>query len=311
MDNQKVFNAFKNALMIRSAEEVISENYHKGNMRCPTHLSIGQEMVPSILSCFSNENDLAVSTHRSHAHYLGKGGKLIKLFDELHGLKTGCSGGKGGSMHLTDESAGFIASTAIVGNTIPIGVGLAEAQKLSSDNFVTYIFLGDGATEEGVFYESLNYASVRNLPCIFIIENNEYSVYTHLKDRQGFLSLKKKCEAFNLNYIKVENHDFLFLYEKWGEVLNACRDNKGPSVIEVLTHRYLEHCGPNNDDNLSYRTKKFLEHWQEIDIIKLYENYLLKDNKYTFDIESIKFSIKEHCEKLFQESELRHINLRK
>ena len=311
MDNQKVFNAFKNALMIRSAEEVISENYHKGNMRCPTHLSIGQEMVPSILSCFSNENDLAVSTHRSHAHYLGKGGKLIKLFDELHGLKTGCSGGKGGSMHLTDESAGFIASTAIVGNTIPIGVGLAEAQKLSSDNFVTYIFLGDGATEEGVFYESLNYASVRNLPCIFIIENNEYSVYTHLKDRQGFLSLKKKCEAFNLNYIKVENHDFLFLYEKWGEVLNACRDNKGPSVIEVLTHRYLEHCGPNNDDNLSYRTKKFLDHWQEIDIIKLYENYLLKDNKYSFDIESVKFTIKEHCEQLFQESELRHINLRK
>ena len=311
MDNQKVFNAFKNALMIRSAEEVISENYHKGNMRCPTHLSIGQEMVPSILSCFSNENDLAVSTHRSHAHYLGKGGKLIKLFDELHGLKTGCSGGKGGSMHLTDESAGFIASTAIVGNTIPIGVGLAEAQKLSSDNFVTYIFLGDGATEEGVFYESLNYASVRNLPCIFIIENNEYSVYTHLKDRQGFLSLKKKCEAFNLNYIKVENHDFLFLYEKWGEVLNACRDNKGPSVIEVLTHRYLEHCGPNNDDNLSYRTKKFLDHWQEIDIIKLYENYLLKDNKYSFDIEGVKFTIKEHCEQLFQESELRHINLRK
>ena len=149
------------------------------------------------------------------------------------------------------------------------------------------------------------------MPCIFIIENNEYSVYTPLKDRQGFLSLKKKCEAFNLNYIKVENHDFLFLYEKWDEVLNACRDNKGPSVIEVLTHRYLEHCGPNNDDNLSYRSKKFLDYWEAIDIIKLYENYLLKDNKYSFDIESVKFTIKEHCAQLFKESELRHINLRK
>ena len=311
MNNQIVFNAFKNALMIRSAEEVISENYHKGNMRCPTHLSIGQEMVPSILSCFSNENDLAVSTHRSHAHYLGKGGKLIKLFDELHGLKTGCSGGKGGSMHLTDESAGFIASTAIVGNTIPIGVGLAEAQKLSSNNFVTYIFLGDGATEEGVFYESLNYASVRNLPCIFIIENNEYSVYTPLKDRHGSLSLKKKCESFDLNYNKVENHDFLLLYKKWNEVLNSCRDNKGPAVIEVLTHRYLEHCGPNQDDDLSYRPKQFLDYWEEIDIIKLYQNHLLKDSKYSLNIENIKFSIKEHCKELFKESELRHVNLRK
>ena len=257
MDTNTLTGAYENALLIRSVEQIISENYHKGYIRCPTHLSIGQELVPSILSCFNNSKDLAVSTHRSHAHYLGKGGKLIKLFDELHGLNSGCSGGKGGSMHLIDEEAGFVGSTAIVGNTIPIGVGLAQAQKISKENCITYIFLGDGATEEGVFYESLNYASVRQLPCIFIIENNEYSVYTSLKDRQGVIPIRKKCEAFNLNYHKVENHNFHYLYKKWGEILQTCRAGDGPSVIEVLTHRYLEHCGPNKDDDLCYRPKSF------------------------------------------------------
>ena len=311
MDKNIIIRAYENALKIRSVEQIISENYHKGFMRCPTHLSIGQEMVASILSCFNNAKDLAVSTHRSHAHYLGKGGELMKLFDELHGLKSGCSGGKGGSMHLIDENNGFLGSTAIVGNTIPIGVGLAEAQKLADESSVTYIFLGDGATEEGVFYESLNYSSVRKLPCIFIIENNEYSVYTSLKERQGSTSLIKKCEAFNLKYYKVENHDFNYLYKIWNQILKSCRAGNGPTVIEVLTHRYLEHCGPNHDDNLCYRPESFLNYWQEIDIIKMYENNLIGDLINISDIERMKISILDDCRKIFKLSEEKHLKLRK
>ena len=310
MDKKVLTRAYETALKIRSVEQIISDNYHKGFMRCPTHLSIGQEMVASILSCFNNPKDLAVSTHRSHAHYLGKGGELKKLFDELHGLKSGCSGGKGGSMHLIDKNAGFVGSTAIVGNTIPIGVGLAEAQKLSNESFITYIFLGDGATEEGVFYESLNYASVRKLPCIFIIENNEYSVYTPLKDRQGVLSIGKKCEAFNLKYYKVENHDFSYLHKKWIQVLESCRSGDGPSVIEVFTHRYLEHCGPNQDDNLCYRPESFLNYWQENDIINSYENNLIKYEISSSDIKKMKISILENCKRIFELSEEEHIKLR-
>ena len=310
MDTNTLTGAYENALLIRSVEQIISENYHKGYIRCPTHLSIGQELVPSILSCFNNSKDLAVSTHRSHAHYLGKGGKLIKLFDELHGLNSGCSGGKGGSMHLIDEEAGFVGSTAIVGNTIPIGVGLAEAQKISNENCITYIFLGDGATEEGVFYESLNYASVRKLPCIFIIENNEYSVYTSLKNRQGVIPIGKKCEAFNLNYHKVEDHNFHYLYEKWREILQSCRSGDGPSVIEVLTHRYLEHCGPNKDDDLCYRPKKFLDYWQEFDIIKIYEKCLIEEKISHSNIQKMKISILNDCSKLFKFSEDKHLKMR-
>ena len=310
MDTNALTKAYKKALLIRSVEQIISENYYKGNIRCPTHLSIGQELVPSILSCFNNSKDLAVSTHRSHAHYLGKGGKLIKLFDELHGLNSGCSGGKGGSMHLIDETVGFVGSTAIVGNTIPIGVGLAQAQKISKENCITYIFLGDGATEEGVFYESLNYASVKKLPCIFIIENNEYSVYTSLKDRQGVIPIRKKCEAFNLNYHKVENHDFQCLYKKWGEILQSCRVGDGPGVIEVLTHRYLEHCGPNNDDDLCYRPESFLNYWQEIDIIKMYEKFLIEERISHSKIKKMKKAILNECKTLFNVSEEKHLKLR-
>lgn len=130
MNIEIIFKIFEKAFLVRTVETLIAKNYKKGFMRCPTHLSVGQEIVPAILNCFYDQKDLAVSTHRSHAHYLGKRGSIKKLFHEIHGLSSGCSGGKGGSMHLIDKSVGFMGSTAIVGNTIPIGVGLAQAQKI-------------------------------------------------------------------------------------------------------------------------------------------------------------------------------------
>jgi len=148
---KKQYQVYATAYKVRYVENLIAENYHLGLMRCPTHLSIGQEIVPAILDSFYNPNDLAVSTHRSHGHYIGKRGSLKRFFDELHGMKEGCSKGNGGSMHLIDKSVGFIGSTAIVGNTIPVGVGLANAQKLNREKYLTYIFIGDGATEEGIF----------------------------------------------------------------------------------------------------------------------------------------------------------------
>tara|TARA_A100001388_G_C28714277_1_gene472895 strand:- start:109 stop:567 length:459 start_codon:yes stop_codon:yes gene_type:complete len=152
MNLDEILTAYKCALLIRNVEKIIADNYKNGFMRCPTHLSIGQELVPSIYSLNNTKNDLAVSTHRAHAHYLAKGGCIDRFFDELHGLSTGCSGGNGGSMHLIDEDVGFMGSTAIVANTIPVGVGLAEGQKILKEDSITSIFLGEAATEEGVFY---------------------------------------------------------------------------------------------------------------------------------------------------------------
>jgi len=275
LKKSQLFHIFEKAYLIRSVEECIAKNYSKSLMRCPTHLSIGQELVPSILSLFHDNNDLAVSTHRAHGHYLGKGGSLERLFDELHGLNSGCSAGNGGSMHLIDESVGFLGSTAIVGNTIPVGVGIANSFSIERKKNLVYIFLGDAATEEGVFYESLHYASLNSLPCIFIVENNNFSVYTDIKTRQNS-SLKEKTNSFNVNYFLNEDHDYENLYEIFEESSQIARSFLGPVLIEVMTHRYREHCGPNYDDELNYRDERFLEYWRERDIIRIIEDRLSK-----------------------------------
>ncbi len=272
----ELLNIYLMAFSIRNVELTISENYYKELVRCPVHLSIGQEMVPSIFSSLDNPKDLAVSTHRGHAHFLGKRGSIRRLFDEIHGLPTGCSGGNGGSMHLIDTDNGFMGSTAIVANTVPIGVGMSEAQNLlTNNNSITTIFMGEGATEEGVFYESLNYAKIRNLPCIFVIENNNFSVYTSLEPRQGKLNLEKKINGFCVNYIFVDNHNYMLLHNKWSHALDDVRNGKGPYVIEVMTHRYREHCGPNFDDHLNYRDETFLKKWKKLDILDLLKNDLI------------------------------------
>ena len=169
---------------IRSVETHIAENYSKGEMRCPTHLSIGQEAVSAALSQIMRKKDFAVSSHRAHAHYMAKGGSLKKMIAEIYGKVTGCSKGKGGSMHLIDIKSNFMGSTAIVGNTIPVGVGLALSSKIKKEDKFSFIFFGEGAVEEGVFYESINFAAIKKLPVIFICENNFYSVYSPLNVRQ-------------------------------------------------------------------------------------------------------------------------------
>ena len=302
LDKSQLFHIFEKAYFIRSVEECIAKNYSKSMMRCPTHLSIGQELVPSILSLFHDNNDLAVSTHRAHGHYLGKGGSLWRLFDELHGLDSGCSSGNGGSMHLIDESVGFYGSTAIVGNTIPVGVGIANSFSIERKKNLVYIFLGDAATEEGVFYESLHYASLNSLPCIFIVENNNFSVYTDIKTRQNS-SLKEKTNSFNVNYFLNEDHDYENLYEIFEESSQIARSFLGPVLIEVMTHRYREHCGPNYDDELNYRDERFLEYWIERDIIRIIEDRLFNLSVSRSEISVLKERINLYVESEYMNSE--------
>ena len=302
LKKNQLFHIFEKAYFIRSVEECIAQNYSKSMMRCPTHLSIGQELVPSILSLFNDNNDLAVSTHRAHGHYLGKGGSLERLFDELHGLNSGCSAGNGGSMHLIDESVGFLGSTAIVGNTIPVGVGIANTFSIERKKNLVYIFLGDAATEEGVFYESLHYASLNSLPCIFIVENNNFSVYTDIKTRQNS-SLKEKTNSFNVNYFLNKDHDYENLYEIFEESSQIARSFLGPVLIEVMTHRYREHCGPNYDDELNYRDERFLEYWIERDIIRIIEDRLFKLSVSRSEISVLKERINLYVESEYLKSE--------
>ena len=297
----KLIDIYKMSFYIRQVEQIIADNYHLGLMRCPTHLSIGQELTPAVLSLFNNNDDVAVSTHRAHGHYLGKGGCLKSFFDELHGLETGCSSGNGGSMHLQDNEVGFAGSTAIVGNTLPVGVGIANALKLDGCNNFVYIFLGDAATEEGVFYESLHYSKLHSLPCLFVIENNQYSVYTSLKDRQ-YVGLEKKMKGFNVDYIFNDNNNYSDLYFQFSNIISQLRNGKGPFVIEIMTHRYREHCGPNFDDNLNYRTNTFLRKWEKNDLINLIKNDLLKRGLTSKSLEKINSHIIKEIDATYNQS---------
>ena len=151
MSDSLLINLYEQMYRIRTVEEVIADNYPDGKMRCPVHLSIGQEAIPAVFAQVIRASDFAVSTHRGHAHYLAKGGNLNAMIAEIYGKSTGCAKGKGGSMHLIDLGVNFMGTSAIVGNSIPVGVGLALSAQLKKTNQISCIFLGDGATEEGVF----------------------------------------------------------------------------------------------------------------------------------------------------------------
>ena len=263
--NVKILNnLYEQMLKIRLTEETIAKKYSDWEMRCPTHLSIGQEAVAAgVCGCLTN-NDFVLSAHRSHAHYLAKGGDLNSMIAEIYGKATGCSAGKGGSMHLIDTSVGFMGSTAIVSNTIPVAVGLALSIQLKGTNNISCVFFGDGAVEEGVFYESVNFAVLKNLPILFICENNFYSVYSSLIVRQP--ENRKIHEMVNALGIATHNGNGNLVSEVYTLTNNAVEKIKmgeGPQFIEFSTYRWLEHCGPNIDDDAGYRSKEEIDDWRK------------------------------------------------
>jgi TPP-dependent pyruvate/acetoin dehydrogenase alpha subunit len=265
-DRSTLLDLFRAMLRIRMVEKSISTAYAEQQMRCPVHLSIGQEAPSAAFSLVTQPGDLAVSTHRGHAHYLAKGGDLRRMLAEIYGKAAGCSGGIGGSMHLIDTEMGFMGSSAIVGNSIPVGVGLGLALKVKGIPQAACVFLGDGATEEGVFYESVNIAALRNLPVLFLCENNQYSVYTPLEQRQpAERRIIDVARSLGIRAVGVDGHSALACLDVINAELPAVRRGEGPCLIEFSTHRYLEHCGPNDDEHLGYRKPGELQEWLQRD----------------------------------------------
>lgn len=273
MSEDLINNLYEKLYLIRCVEETIAERYHEGKMRCPTHLSTGQEAVSAAFSLVAKKDDFAVSTHRGHAHYLAKGGCLDSMIAEIYGKITGCSKGKGGSMHLIDLNVNFMGTSAIVGNSIPVGVGLALSTQIQDQDSISFIFLGDGSIEEGVFYESANFAAIRNLPTLFICENNLYSVYSGLEVRQP----KKRSIAHMVSSIGIESfncdgNDSLKCYNILKDQTESIRQGSGPKFIEFSTYRWREHCGPEFDNNLGYRKEEEFLYWKDHDpLVQLQE----------------------------------------
>ena len=276
-DDLKIMeNLYERMLKIRITEETITEKYSEWEMRCPTHLSIGQEAIASGVCGNLTNKDFVVSTHRCHAHYLAKGGNINKMIAEIYGKVTGCSAGKGGSMHLIDTSVGFMGSTAIVGNTIPIAVGLALSIQLKGTNNISCVFFGDGAIEEGVFYESVNFAVLKNLPVLFICENNLYSVYSPLGVRQpANRTIHEMVKALGIEATSGNGNNVSEVYKMTYNAVEKIKVGKGPQFIEFSTYRWLEHCGPNYDNDIGYRTEQEFLEWKEKDPVRYCEENLL------------------------------------
>jgi len=269
---------FYEIIRIRRIEEEIAKVYSEQEIRCPVHLSIGQEACAVGVCSSLLSSDEVFSGHRNHAHYLAKGGDLRLMISELYGKKTGCCGGKGGSMHLTDINSGFIASTPIVGSTIPIAVGNSLANKLKKNRKITCIFFGDGALETGVFYESLNLAATMELPVIFVCENNLYSVYSPLSVRQPKnRRIELTASSLNIKTKVIEDNNVEKISDEMKIVTNEVREREQPYFVLINTYRYKEHCGPGEDNFLKYRSNSEINFWKKLDPIKVIQKEISED----------------------------------
>mgnify|MGYP001259010218 CR=1 FL=1 len=253
---------------IRMIEEEIARRYPEQQMRCPVHLSVGQEAAAVGICSALRETDWAFSGHRNHAHYIAKGGDLNAMIAEIYGKSTGCCGGKGGSMHLTDKAAGFIGATPIVGSTIPIAVGAALTAKKEGLGRVVVAFLGDGAMEAGVVHESLNFAELKQLPILFACENNLYSVYSPMNVRQPKKrTIASLAKGHGITTESVDGNNVKKINKLAMQMISKMRAGEGPAFIEMATYRWLEHCGPGYDNNIGYRTEEEFKEWKKRDPI--------------------------------------------
>ena len=263
-------------MRIRLVEEAIEKEYARQEMKCPVHLSIGQEASAAGVCLALEKTDQALSTHRGHAHYLAKGGHVNRMIAELYGRVTGCARGKGGSMHLVDTSVGFYGCSAIVAGTISIAAGLALSNHMQGTSHVAVAFFGDGAADEGVLYETLNFAALKKLPIIFVCENNRYATHSHQRARQPLDNLKARAEAFGVQACKIDGTDVFQVYETAQQAIHRARTGYGPSFIECQLYRWRKHVGPGTDTDMGYRSQEELDHWLARCPIKQAETHLQK-----------------------------------
>jgi len=249
-------------IRIRTAEQTIADLYPEGEMRTPTHFSIGQEAVAVGVCTALRRDDVVFSGHRCHAHYLAKGGDLGAMVAEFYGRETGCARGRGGSVHLNDPEAGFIASSAILGQTMATAVGSALAFKMDGLDRVAVTIFGDGAVEEGIFHECLNFAVVKRLPVLFVCENNGYSTHTPLEIRQpASVSIRSRAASYGMPSVRVDGNDVFAVFAAAQGAVDQSRQGHGPSFMECMTYRWREHVGPMWDYDKGYRAKAEVDEW--------------------------------------------------
>lgn len=276
-------------LQIRHMEQWVIDQYtsqtiainNKENpehtIKCPTHLSIGQEAMAVGACTHLRRDDVIFSNHRCHGHYLAKGGDPYRMVAELLGRKTGCAEGRGGSMHLVDPSVGMMGSTAIVGGSIALGAGAALAFKQTKQDRVALTFFGDGAVEEGIFHESLQVAGQWNLPIIFVCENNFYATLSHLTTRQK-TPIHERAASYGIPGVHIDGNDIFAVEAAANVAIERARRGDGPTLIVGDTYRWYGHVGYEPDTGKMARTPEELSAWKEKCPIKRLQEHLLTEH---------------------------------
>lgn len=271
---------YRQMVTIRFFEESLVEPILNSEIRTPCHLSSGQEAIAVGLCSDLSYDDYVFGSHRSHGHYLAKGGDLRAMMAEIYCKAVGCSRGRGGSMHVIDQDVGMMGSAPIVAGTIPLAVGAALAAQIRQDGRVAMSFFGDGACGEGVLYESLNFAALKRLPVIFACENNLYSTHLPIRECRVNQPIYLTAASFGVKSHQVDGNDLLRVLEAGRNAVEACRKGNGPVFLELMTYRLRGHVGPDDDIQGSHqdiRPKGEIEIWRQKDPITSFEKYLLTE----------------------------------
>ncbi len=284
-DPEMLARVYYSLRLIRRTEEEIARIYPSDKIKSPVHLSIGQESVSVGVCDALEKNDIMSATYRGHAAYLAKGGNLNQMFAELYGKGTGGAGGKAGSMHLIDMKAGVLGMSAVVGTTIPVAAGYALALKRENLGRVTVCFFGDGATEEGVFSETLNFASLHNLPILFVCENNGFAIHSPLSNRWAKEALCERVSTYSISTHEISDGDVFAIRQTAKAALNAIRSGEGPQFMECKTYRWREHVGPGEDYDEDYRSRDELTFWQKNDPLTTTAKMLTDLKRQAIDID--------------------------
>lgn len=255
LSKEQWWTIYKKILLTRMCEEKISADYFQDHMKTPVHLGIGGEAISASVHTVCPEGSKFFGTYRNHAIYLSCSNDTDGFFGEMYGKITGCAKGKAGSMHMSSPEHGLLATSAVVGTTIPLAVGAALADQMRGLNNIAVVFFGDGAMEEGVFYESMNYASLKGLPVLFVCEDNSLAIHSHRRDRMGWKSTRDLVAGFNVQYGEGDGTDLTDVAATAQDVISRMRETRQPGFLRLTYFRFLEHVGPLEDFKFGYREK--------------------------------------------------------
>ena len=277
LEKQMIFSMLERMLVIRYTEQRIAKRVEEKKIATPCHLYIGQE-ASAVGICYAlKDTDYVFSTHRSHGHYLAKGGDVDELFAEIYCRETGCSGGRGGSMHLCAPAIGLLGSSSIVAGGLGIGLGPALKSKVLGEKNISLIFHGDCVPEEGIWHESLNFAAVKKLSVIYVCENNLYAASASLEDRRLFDNISEVARAHGLHTEIVDGNDVFAVNRVAAEAVERIHNGEGPQFIETRTYRWLGHVGYRDDIDVGLRSQEELDYWKRRDPIVNLENKMLAE----------------------------------